>query len=134
MHAVELKFLLKPGEYETETRKWLKLPIDQQKWTAWKTTFMEAYVVKRRAKYAREGEEKPFGGAAADKAQYQLHWRVRTSSAVPAPLSNQMMDLIKGYLDNIATAATQAVANIGPLAELSTRLAISVDTVAAQAK
>ena len=88
MHAVALKLLLKPGEYEIETRKWLKLPGYQQTWTAWKTMFMEAYAVKRWAKYAREGEDKPFGGAAADKAQYQLHWQVSTYSVVSAPLSN----------------------------------------------
>ena len=45
-----------------------------------------------------------------------------------------MLDSIEGYLYNIAAAATQAVANGGPLAELLAILAISVDTVAAQAK
>ena len=45
-----------------------------------------------------------------------------------------MLDSIEGYLDNIAAAATQVVANGGPLAELLAILAISVDTVAAQAK
>ena len=46
MNSVALKLLLKSGEYETETREWLKLPDDQQTWLAWKTTFMEVYVVK----------------------------------------------------------------------------------------
>ena len=59
-----LKFLLQSGEYETETREWLKLPEDQQTCLAWKTTFREAYVEKRRAEAAREGEEKSFGGSA----------------------------------------------------------------------
>ena len=57
-----------------------------------------------------------------------------TSSAVPAPLLNQMLDSLEGYLNNIAAAATQEVANGGPLAEFSASLEISVDTVAAQAK
>ena len=39
MHAVALKFPIQPGEYETETREWPKVPEDQQTWTAWKTTF-----------------------------------------------------------------------------------------------
>ena len=39
---------------------------------AWKMAFMEAYVSKRRAEAAREGEDKPFNGAAADEAQDQL--------------------------------------------------------------
>ena len=45
-----------------------------------------------------------------------------------------MLDSLKGYLDNISAAATQAVAKGGPLAELSASLVISVDTVAAQQK
>ena len=36
MHPVDLKYLLKSGEYETETREWSKLPENQQTWTAWK--------------------------------------------------------------------------------------------------
>ena len=45
-----------------------------------------------------------------------------------------MMDSLEGYLDNIATAATQTAANGGPLAELAASLAISVDTVSRQQK
>ena len=63
MHAVALKLLLQSGEYETETREWSKLPEDQQIWTAWKKTFREVYVAKRRDRAAREGEEKPFSGS-----------------------------------------------------------------------
>ena len=43
-----------------------------------------------------------------------------------------MMDLIEGYLDNIAAADTQTVAKGGPLAELAASLAISVYTIALQ--
>ena len=45
-----------------------------------------------------------------------------------------MLDSLKGYLDNIAAAAAQAVSNGGPIAEFSASLVIAVDTVAAQAK
>ena len=45
-------------------------------------------------------------------------------------LTNQMLDSLEGYLDNIAAAATQTAANGGPLEELAAGLAISVDTVA----
>ena len=114
MHTVTLKSLPKSGEYETETRN--------------------TYVAKQRAEAAREGKDKPFGGAAADKTHNHLRKRGNTYLAVPAPLSNQMLDYIEGYLDNIATAATQAVAKGGPLAELSAILAISVDTVSALQK
>ena len=64
MHAVALKLLLQSGEYETETREWSKLLEDHKTWAAWKTTFREAYVAKRRAQAAREGKEKSFGGSA----------------------------------------------------------------------
>ena len=53
MHAVALKFLLRSGEYKIETREWSKLPEDQKTWMAWKKTFRESYVVKRRSKAAR---------------------------------------------------------------------------------
>ena len=47
-------------------------------------------------------------------------------------LSNQIIDSLEGYLDNIAAAETQTAANGGPLAELAASLAVSVDTVARQ--
>ena len=53
MHNVALRLLPKAGEYETETQEWSNLPEDQQIWAAWKTTFQEAYVAKRRAKDAK---------------------------------------------------------------------------------
>ena len=43
-----------------------------------------------------------------------------------------MMDLLEGYLDNIAAAATQTAATGTPLAELAASLAVSVETVARQ--
>ena len=61
LQAVALKSLLKSGEYKTETWEWSKLPEDKQTWAEWKTTFRAAYVAKRRAEAAREGEEKTFG-------------------------------------------------------------------------
>ena len=49
-------------------------------------------------------------------------------------MSNQMLNLLVGYLNNIAIAVTQAVAKGCLPVELSAILAISVDTVAAQHK
>ena len=60
MHAVALKLLIQSGEYETETREWSKNPEDQKTWVAWKLTFQEAYVAKKRSEAAQEGEEKFF--------------------------------------------------------------------------
>ena len=88
-------------------------------------------MAKKCDKAAREGEEKPCGGAASDAAHDKLRHKAATSSA-PTPLSNQMIDSLEGYLNNIDAAATQAAATGGPLAELSVSLAVSVDKVAAQ--
>ena len=101
-------------------------------------TFREAYVAKRCAEADREGEQKPFGGsaifsAAAEKiSNKQLLRRLNQTTAGPNLLTNQMMDSLEGYLDNIDVAATQTAANRGPLAELAAGMAISVDTVARQ--
>ena len=53
LHAVALKSLLQPGEYETETREWSKSPEDEQTWEEWKTNFRAEYVAKRRSEAAR---------------------------------------------------------------------------------
>ena len=50
----------------------------------------------------------------------------------PPTMSHQMLDLLEGYLDNIAVAATQTAETGIPLVELAARLAVSVDTVARQ--
>ena len=90
MHVVELKMLPQSGDYETETQEWSKLPDNQKTCTEWKATFREAYIAKRRAKAAREGEEKPFGGSAViggsarKKTNGQLRRRGYTSSTGPA--------------------------------------------------
>ena len=91
-------------------------------------------MAKRRAEASSESEDKPFGGSAVNDTHKQLRQRGNIASAVPAPLPNQMLDLLKGYLGNISAAATQAVAKGGPLTELSTSLAISIDTLAEQQK
>ena len=136
MHAVELKLLLQSGEYETETLEWSKLPDDQQTWTAWKATFRESCVAKRRAEASQKGEEKLFGGStvfsasAEKKTNKQLRRRGNSTSTGPASLTNQIMDSLEGYLKNIAAASTQTSEKGGPLAELAASLAISVETVA----
>ena len=124
MHDVALKLLLKSGEYDTETREWLNLTDYQQTWRAWKTAFKEAYVAKRRSEAARDVEDKPFCGYSVNNAHKQLHQRGHTTSDLTASLKNQLLDSIKGYLDNISVAATQAVAKGYLLAELSASVAI----------
>ena len=60
MHAVAIKSLLQSGEYKMKKQEWSKIQEVQQTWVAWKTTFREAYVVKRRAEDAQKGKEKMF--------------------------------------------------------------------------
>ena len=84
-------------------------------------------MAKRRQDAAREVFAKPFVGA----AYYDTS---PTRIAQLPPLSNQMLDSLEGYIDNIAAAATQSAATGTNLAEFSATLAISVDTVAPQAK
>ena len=83
MNDVASKFLLKAGEYETETRDWTKLPKNQQTWTGWKTKFREAYVAKRRAEDARDGKDQQFGGAVVDAARDQLCCKAAASPLHP---------------------------------------------------
>ena len=89
---------------------------------------------KRHAKAAREGEEKPFGVSVVigGSAVNENHGQLRRQGHGTAPLTNQVLDSLEGYLDNIAAAATQTVAKGGSLAEVAASLAISVDTVAQQ--
>ena len=83
-------------------------------------------------------ERKPFGGSAViggsavKETNGPLQRQGHTASAGPSPPKNHMLDSLKGYLENIAAAATQNVAKGGPLAELASSLEISVDTVAKQ--
>ena len=97
-----------------------------------KTTLRGAYVAKREAEATGVGKDKPFGGSTINGAHEQLRWISNKVSTVLAPLTNQILDSLKGYLNNIYTAATQAVTKGGPLVELSANLAISIDTVGAQ--
>ena len=105
LHAVALKSLLQPGEYEAETREWSKLPEADQTWDEWKTTFRAAYVTKRRSEAVREGEQKPFGGSAQFGPAPVRNEPEKTESNPPT-MSHQMLDSLEGYLDNIAAAAT----------------------------
>ena len=78
----------------------------------------------------REGEQKPFGGS-AQFGPAPIEEKTAPESN-PPQMSNQMLDSLEGYLDNIAAAATQTAATGTPLAELAASLAVSVDTVACQ--
>ena len=115
----------------------VETPGRPETWAVWKKTFWETYVAKRRAEVAYEGEEKRFGGsdileAAPEKAKEQVRRREHQKTSGPAPLKNQIIDSLEGYLDNIAAAATQTDATGGLLAEFAASLKISVDTVARQ--
>ena len=80
--------------------------------------------MKRRSEADQEGEENPIGGAVTFGGTNN---KVQTKGA---QLTHQMMDLLEGYLNNIAAAATQTADPGGPLAELAASIAVSLDTVA----
>ena len=92
--------------------------------------FRAAYVVKRRSEAVREGEQKPFGGS-AQFGPAPIEEKTAPERN-PPQMSNQMLDSLEGYLDNIAEAATHTAATVTPLVELAASLAVSVDTVACQ--
>ena len=131
LHAVALKSLLQSGEYDTETREWSKLPEADQTWDDWKTTFHAAYVAKRRSEAVREGEQETFG-VSAQFGPAPVGNEPEKTESNPPTMSHQMLDLLEGYLDNIAAAAMQTEATGKTLAELAASLTVSVDTVARQ--
>ena len=49
------------------------------------------------------------------KMNEQLRRRGNPTSAGPAPLTNQMMDSLEGYLDNIVAADTKTASKGGQL-------------------
>ena len=95
-------------------------------------------MAKQRAGDTREGDEKPFSGSAiisgseGNEPHRQIRQQVHIASLVPNPLSNQMLDSLKDYLNNISVAVPQTIAKGAPLANLAVSLAISFDTVARQ--
>ena len=89
-----------------------------------KLTFRAAYIANRQEEAAREGEEKPFGGSplfglAPGKTNDRLRRQEHKKTEGNPQLTNQMLDSLEGYLDNITAAATQTDANGGPMAELA---------------
>ena len=74
---------------------------------------------------ARETVDQLFGGEATELPP--------THNNIHMPVTNQMVDTLAGYLDNIAAAATNAGGG-KELAELAASVAILVDTNAVQAR
>ena len=78
----------------------------------------------------REGEQKPSGGSSQfGPAPVGKETEPERN---PPKMSHQMLDLLEGYLDNIAAVAMQTATTGTHLAELAASLAVSVDTVARQ--
>ena len=67
----------------------------------------------------REGEQKPFGGSARF-GPAPVGKEPEKPESNPPTMYHQMLDSLEGYLDNIATAATQTAATGTPIAELET--------------
>ena len=78
----------------------------------------------------QETERNPFVGSAQFGAAPVA--QDMNKKEVAPQMSNQMLDSLKGYLENIVAAATQTAANGGPPADLEASLAVSGDTVVRQ--
>ena len=67
-------------------------------------------MAKKRSEAARSVEEKPSSGSAVNDSHRQLRQRQHKTPAGTAPLTNQILDSLEVYLENIPAAATQTVA------------------------
>ena len=125
VQALDLQALSASNKYDVNTRKWVKLPAQEQTWTQWKKHFCAAYAAKQRVEKSRDSVDKPFGVAVE---------AIPMEDSLPER-SNKIMDSLASYLDNIAAAANKnASAQGGPLAELADSMDFLVDTNTVQAK
>ena len=96
IHALALQTFFASNEYEVDTREWEKLPAQEQTWTECNKKFRAAYDENQRGEKSRDAVDQTFGGAVE---------AITMEESLPAG-SNEMMDSLAGYLDNIVAAAT----------------------------
>ena len=124
MQSIAFRAILASGEYPNDMKEWQKLTPAEQKWENWKTKFLLAYSSKELSYKARDAVGQPFGGQAIEQA---------LSQQVQPQVTNQMLDTLAGYLNNLAAAAT-TTGRRTDLSDLAASMAILVDTNTAQAK
>ena len=108
-----------------DTREWEKLLGHKKSCTERKKKFCTAYAAKQRGEKAQDAVDQVFGVAVE---------AIPTADSLLV-VSNEMMDSLAEYIDNIVGAApNNDSAQGGILAELAASMDILVDTNTAQAK
>ena len=124
MQGINFRSILASGEYLDDTRECQKLTPAYQTWDKRKTKFLLSYAAKDLSDTARDAVGQPFGGQAIAHALPQQ---------VQPQVTNQMVNTLAGYLDNITSTDT-TIGRGTKLAHLDASMDILVDTNAAQAK
>lgn len=129
--AVTTKSLRAAQAFPMEQRKWDKLPLTQQTWSAWKNKFIAAHLAAKREELAAKSGGITFesGNAApvADEAGGGIGGAMASTEAAPPP--GALLQQVESYMENIAAAATT---NHESLAALSKRNELLVETNACQ--
>ena len=124
MQAIAFRAILASGKYPDNMREWQKLTPAEQTWDKWKTKLLLAYAAKELIYKARDAVGQPFGGQTITHALLQQ---------VQPQVTNQMVNTLAGYLDNIVAAATTPGIS-KELDDLAASMVILVDTNTEQAK
>ena len=126
MHTIAFMALLDSNEYPYDMREWQNITLTKQTWEEWRVKFLAAHAAKDIRGKTCEDVGQMFGGEDT-KQPPPPSWKR------DVPITNNMVDTLEGYLDNIAAEAM----NVGggkELADLAASMAILVDTNVAQAK
>ena len=124
MQVIAFRAIFASGECPDDMRECQKLIPANQTWDKWKIKFLFSFTAKELSDKARDAVGQPFSGQAIEQAlPHQLQPQV----------TNQMVDTLVGYLDNITSAATKTGRGT-KLVDLAASMAILVDTNRAQAK
>ena len=108
--------VLASDHFPRTTDAWEALPPASKTWTAWKSTYREAHIARKRQLLASGGSE-PMGGAHSVTAH------------TPALLTPSTYAQLDGYLDNLANAATQEKTTLADLVASNVSLTASVATL-----
>ena len=124
IRSIAFRAILESGEYPDNMREWQNLTPVKQMWDKCKTKLLLSYAAKVLSDKARDAVGKPFGGHAIVQA---------LAHQVQAQVTNQMVDTLAVYLNNISAAATTTRSGT-KLADHAASMSILVDTNASQAK
>jgi len=132
--ATANRAMLASNDYPDETKAWNKLAPTSRTWALWKPTYHEVYTANKRVDDIRGEQGKPFGGSASNPFGGTAPAAENsTAKAVKFGAANQptdeMVDSLAGYLDNMAAAVTNGGSTFEQYAENFTKLADSIVTL-----